>query len=122
MVSRRVLGTLGASLLPQLALAQTYDYSTGDSVSGAAALGGLAFLIIWLVVGIAAFVFWLVMLIDAIRREFSNPNDKVLWIVLMVIFGILGAIIYYFAGRPKGTLPQGPKPAAASSPPPPTEK
>src|SRR3989338_367809 len=117
----RWLASLGSVLLPSLVHAQVYqtDDVTSSAGSGAAALGGLVFIGIMLVVGLAVFVFWLMMLIDVIRREFPNQNDKILWLVLIIIFGILGAIIYYFAGRSKGTIPAKPPPAAAASPTPP---
>jgi hypothetical protein len=42
--------------------------------------------------------FWLWMLIDAIKREFEN---KVLWIILIILLGFLGAILYFFIVRRK---------------------
>ena len=53
-----------------------------------------AFMLIVLVVGILAFIFWIMMLVHAIKYPVEN---KVLWIILMVLAGVLGSIIYYFA-------------------------
>ena len=44
--------------------------------------------------GLVSFVFWLVMLIHACSNNIPN---KVLWIVLLFLFGIIAAIVYYFA-------------------------
>jgi len=42
-------------------------------------------------------VFYLWMLIDAIRRNnYTGKDDKILWIVLFIFTGWLGAILYYF--------------------------
>ena len=41
-------------------------------------------------------IFWIWMLIDCIKREFSGSNEKVVWILLIILTGILGAIIYFF--------------------------
>jgi|SRR3989338_2619344 len=43
-------------------------------------------------------IFWLWMLIDAIRRQFDN---KALWIILIIVLGFLGAILYFFIIRRK---------------------
>ncbi|MBI3623107.1 PLDc N-terminal domain-containing protein [Candidatus Pacearchaeota archaeon] len=58
-----------------------------------------AFLIILPLIFIAAlfFVFWLIMLIDSITRKFKESNDKVIWVIVNVFLGLLGAFIYYFA-------------------------
>jgi hypothetical protein len=82
------------------------------SVGAAApALFGIIILLIWLLaigLAIAAFVFWIVALVDCVRRDFPGPNDKVVWVLVIVFAHTLGAIIYWFAGRPRGTLPSAP--------------
>ncbi|MCK4590002.1 MAG: PLDc N-terminal domain-containing protein [Nanoarchaeota archaeon] len=45
---------------------------------------------------ILGIVLWFLMLIDAVKRKFKNDNDKVIWIILIALLGIIGAIIYYF--------------------------
>lgn len=34
-------------------------------------------------------------------HEFGNPQQRALWLVLVVFVPVLGGIIYIFAGRPK---------------------
>jgi hypothetical protein len=64
------------------------------------------FIFILLLILLAS-VFWLWMLVDAVRREYEVPAMKVVW-VLAVFFGhLLGAVVYYFAGRETGRLPTG---------------
>lgn len=41
-------------------------------------------------------IFWIWMLIDCAKRNFAGPNDKVIWILIIIFAGMLGAIIYYF--------------------------
>lgn len=45
---------------------------------------------------IAMIVFWVYMLVDSVKREYKNPNDKILWVLIVVLAGLIGAIIYYF--------------------------
>ncbi len=57
--------------------------------------GVLIFLPLFLI-GILFFVFWIIMLVDAATRKFKNDTDKVIWILVIVLTGIIGALIYYF--------------------------
>jgi len=54
-----------------------------------------------LVFGVLMFIFWILMLIDCVKRDFEISNDKVMWILLIVLLGALGAIIYYFVVKIK---------------------
>lgn len=95
------------------------DYTyTIDPAAGAAAAAdaaaatgfaavGLVMALFWIVVGGLGFILWLWALIDCIRREFTNPNDKILWIVLILLLWLIGPILYLIVGRKKGTIPGG---------------
>ncbi len=57
----------------------------------------LALMILPAIVIIALFfVFWIIMLVDCITRKFKNDTEKVLWILVLVLTGLVGALIYYF--------------------------
>ncbi len=43
-----------------------------------------------------ALIGWILMLVDCVKRQFKGENDKILWILIIVLAGIIGAIIYYF--------------------------
>lgn len=54
--------------------------------------------ILWFVLGIfvlaiASFVFWIMMLVDAAKHKTDN---QVVWILVICLTGIIGALIYYF--------------------------
>jgi len=53
-------------------------------------------------VGLAALIFWVIVLIEVCTKEPSeNNNDKLIW-VLIVLFGQwIGALIYWFVRRPE---------------------
>lgn len=117
-----------ASLAPIAALAQDYNYSysTADTAATAAGAGlGIGMLIIWglmMIVGIFLFIFWILMVIDTFKRtNWKQESDKTLWIILVIVLGYLGAIIYYFAiKRPldkggKTTPPAQPQAPSQSS-------
>jgi hypothetical protein len=48
---------------------------------------------------------WIYALIDVLRRDFDG-NDKIVWILVVVLCNWIGALIYLFVGRPRGRLPQ----------------
>ena len=50
-----------------------------------------------ILLGALLFVFWITMLIDAINRKFKESNNKIIWVLVNIFVGILGALIYYFA-------------------------
>lgn len=65
----------------------------------AGALGGILGFVLALVffivlVSLCAFIFWILMLVHAISKPIKS---KALWILIILLFGIIGAIIYYFA-------------------------
>ncbi|OGY57147.1 MAG: hypothetical protein A3D47_00105 [Candidatus Colwellbacteria bacterium RIFCSPHIGHO2_02_FULL_43_15] len=60
-----------------------------------AILSGIVF--IWLLVFalfVACFVFWIWMFIESIRSDYNN---KPVWILVMILGNLLGAIAFYFA-------------------------
>ena len=65
---------------------------------------GIGFVFVWLVMALftlAAFGFWIWMLIDCVTNEPSEGNDKLIWILIIVLTNGLGALIYFFVRRPQ---------------------
>jgi len=46
--------------------------------------------------GIFLFVVWIVMLVDVVKRDFTKENDKIVWVLVIVLAGGIGAAVYYF--------------------------
>ncbi len=40
--------------------------------------------------------FWLWMLVDCLKREFKKSDEKVIWILVILLAQFIGAVIYYF--------------------------
>lgn len=64
-------------------------------------LGFTIFIPLMLLLLIGGFVLWIFMLIDCAQRKFKKENDKVVWILVLALAGVIGAIIYYFAVKHK---------------------
>jgi prolipoprotein diacylglyceryltransferase len=56
------------------------------------------FIFPFLIFGLAIFsvVFWILMLVDVVKRDFKKEDDKTMWVLIIVLTGIIGALIYYF--------------------------
>lgn len=58
------------------------------------------FMLITIAVGFLGTAFWIWMIIDCANNEPDEGNDKIVWILVIVLTGFLGVAIYYFARRP----------------------
>jgi hypothetical protein len=51
---------------------------------------------------VLAFVFWIWMLIHAVTNRGLGDGEKVAWVLVIFFLHFLGALIYFFIGRPRG--------------------
>ena len=54
-----------------------------------------------MVFGLIAMAFWIWMLIDCLKHESSEGNDKLIWVLVIVLTNWIGALIYFFVRRPE---------------------
>ena len=59
--------------------------------------GGL--MLVWIVLAIAVMVFWVWALIDAIRNPSLSNNERLIWVLVILLTNWVGALIYLIAGR-----------------------
>ncbi len=64
-------------------------------------LFGLLFALISMALSLLLFVLWIWMLIDCIKYEPSTGNDKIIWVLVIVLLNGIGALLYYFIRRPE---------------------
>lgn len=50
-------------------------------------------------IALALFAFWIWMLIDCLKYEPPEGNDKLVWVFVILFINWLGALIYYFVRR-----------------------
>ena len=77
---------------------------SAGTVAGVFGIFVLLFFLIWLfavVGGILLIVFWILMIVDVAKRDFKKENDKILWVLVVVLASWIGAIIYYFMVKRK---------------------
>jgi len=54
--------------------------------------------------GIISFLVWIAALIDCVKRQFDGENEKLIWVLIIVLAGWIGALIYFCIGKEKGRL------------------
>ena len=59
------------------------------------------FVLMFFAVSICATILWIWMIIDCAMNEPSEGNDKIVWILVIVLTGWVGALIYFFFRRPR---------------------
>ena len=66
------------------------------------------FLIFAIPIGLALFAFWIWMLIHAIQNKGLSDGERIAWVIVLVFVHFLGAILYFFIGKPKAGTPLPP--------------
>lgn len=64
------------------------------------AVGGGVFGCFFCLLGPLLFAFWIWMLVDCIQHEPSG-TEKIVWILIIIFTGVIGAAIYFFVRRGK---------------------
>jgi len=72
-----------------------------ESLFGGAILLGLLFGLIIFALVIFSIVFWILMLVDCVKRKFKEDVEKIVWVLVIILTGIIGALIYYFIVKVK---------------------
>ena len=52
-------------------------------------------------IGLVLFAFWIWMLIEVATKETSEGDHKLVWLLIVLFGGGLGAILYFFVRRPQ---------------------
>jgi hypothetical protein len=60
-------------------------------------------LLVLVPLALLSLVFWIWMLIHAIQNKGLTDTEKIVWVLVIIFLHLLGAVIYFFVGRPKAT-------------------
>jgi len=101
-----MLAGIAAVMLLSAALtlpACSEESAAATGITTAAGFVGVyvCFLVVAWLAGLFFFVVWIIMIVDCAKRgsmDFpdANQNSKLMWILIIVLAGSIGAIIYYF--------------------------
>jgi hypothetical protein len=74
-------------------------------IGGIIGLFWIFFAGILVTIGLLLSAFWIWMLIDAVQNRGLTDGEKVGWVLVVVFLHFIGALLYFFIGRPKGNMP-----------------
>lgn len=86
------------ALAPSTVLAQNDGSTAALGVLGVMIfVFSMIFVLAWFALCAFVMVYWILMIIDCIKRDnWDSENDKTLWILIILLAGIIGALIYRF--------------------------
>jgi hypothetical protein len=61
----------------------------------------LIFIPIWLSIFVGLMVLWIWTLIDCIKNESTEGNERIVWVVVIAVTHWIGALIYLVVRRPQ---------------------
>lgn len=64
---------------------------------------GILEIILILLAGAVLVLLPIMALVDIVRSEFRGPNDKVIWVLIVLFLNLIGAILYFLIGRKQRT-------------------
>jgi len=56
---------------------------------------------------LATIIFWGWMLVDCLSNEPREGNDKVIWLLVLILVPFLGCLVYFFVRRPQRIAEHG---------------
>ena len=65
-------------------------------------IGVILMVLLIIALAVASFIFWILMIIDCVKRnKWHSESEQIAWVLIVVLLGLLGAILYYFIVRTK---------------------
>ena len=61
---------------------------------------GAAFIIFFFILILGMLAVWIYAIVDIAKSDFEGDN-KMIWLLIVILVGFLGAIIYFIVGRQK---------------------
>lgn len=112
-------GTVALAGLPALAAASDASGSSNLPVVSFMVVS-IIFVVGAVVIGFGSLIFWIFMLLDALKRtNWQDDSQRTTWLVVLIVSFVLGAwlisaIVYYFAvkrslGKAQASVPQAPQ-------------
>jgi len=72
-----------------------------DEFPVAAIAGFVALWFFFILLMLAGWVLWIFMLIDCATRKDLKDNEKIVWVIVLALTQVIGAVIYFFAVKRK---------------------
>ena len=69
------------------------------SIFAAGLLIQIVIALAFMTIGVLLLAFWIWMLVDCLKYESSEGNDKIVWTLVIIFTNWIGAMIYFFVRR-----------------------
>ena len=56
-------------------------------------------IIVALALVLASIGFWIYTIVDIVKSNFQDETTKIIWLLVVVLIGVLGSLIYWIFGR-----------------------
>ncbi|MEL7263508.1 MAG: PLDc N-terminal domain-containing protein [Planctomycetota bacterium] len=73
--------------------------AAGDAAAIGTGIGGLLCFGLVALMGLVGTIFWIYALVDAIRNPRLSDQQRLIWILVIVLTTVLGSIVYFLIGR-----------------------
>lgn len=60
---------------------------------------GIILVFVIFCLGVLLFFTWIVSLVDVLRNDFTNPSNKVIWMLMLIFLAPFGTILYQLFGK-----------------------
>jgi heme/copper-type cytochrome/quinol oxidase subunit 3 len=73
--------------------------------------GAIALMIVFILLAVAGFAVWIWALVDVVRvhdESMFRAGNKLIWVLVVVLAGFVGAIVYLVVGRPAASAQRPP--------------
>lgn len=61
-------------------------------------------LLVWILLGFAGMVFFVIALLRIMRTNFRDSNTRLLWLILVLVAPILGPILFFTYAKRSGSI------------------
>jgi len=59
--------------------------------------------LLFIILVMGGLAFWIMMIVDCAKRDFANQNEKIIWLVVVCVCQLIGALVYWFVVVKKST-------------------
>lgn len=60
---------------------------------------GIIFGFFTMIIGLGCALIWVLALIEIVQSEFQDKNERIIWLLLVILLPFIGTILYYAIGR-----------------------
>ena len=62
------------------------------------------FVILFIILIPLSLVFWIIAILDLIKRQFNDQSIKIIWALVILLVPFFGSMLYFFVGKKSGVL------------------